>query len=188
MQAGLQSREPDHRDGFIHDLWRPGWGQGRRPGLADRAPPMQDRHAEGRPPPSAAEVVARSLKFEPRDATLREPDLRHPTRLPRVADLPRHRTAVQGRDRERTRNPCQTRSQRLPRRRGTPRRDPRRARLLPLRRPLRDKRHRKVWAPAPPRGGRGASARFVGVALPCAYPPRPAFRCMEARSPSRRPS
>jgi len=24
MQAGLQSREPDHRDGFIHDLWRPG--------------------------------------------------------------------------------------------------------------------------------------------------------------------
>ena len=23
MQAGPQSREPDHRDGFIHDLWRP---------------------------------------------------------------------------------------------------------------------------------------------------------------------
>jgi transposase len=34
MQAGLQSRELDHRDGFIS---RP-QGQGRRPGYADRAP------------------------------------------------------------------------------------------------------------------------------------------------------
>jgi hypothetical protein len=54
MQAGLQSREPDHRDGFIH---RP-QGQGRRPGHADRDP-------GGRSPPSAAEAVAVSQATSP---------------------------------------------------------------------------------------------------------------------------
>jgi hypothetical protein len=80
MQAGLQSREPDHRDGFIHDLKAKVGGQATQIELLEQnIGILEDGLRRG------------GHRCEPGDVTLREQTLRDPARLPRMAHGTRHR-------------------------------------------------------------------------------------------------
>jgi hypothetical protein len=61
MQAGLQSREPDHRDGFIHELKAKVGDQAMQIELLEQKIGI----LEDGPPPSAAEAIAVSQAISP---------------------------------------------------------------------------------------------------------------------------